>query len=166
MGGVIDEGTFALDDSAWPLILGTCPARLGDTSVQALGAFFDDVHARKERFALIIDTRPLRAMPDARWRKEIAAWASSPKVQGHGLRYNAGTAVITSSMLTRGIFVAIGWLWQPSSPVRAIATVHEAAGWCSDQLARAGVLLGPKARERLASLAREVREPPASRVGR
>jgi hypothetical protein len=160
-----EGGTIAFDDSAWPLLVGTCPARLSDSSVRSLIAFFDGVHAKKERFALVLDTRPLGTMPGARWRKEIADWGGSPKVQGHSMRYCVATAVVTSSVLTRGVFVALGWLWKPAAPVRAVATVEEAAVWCGDLMARGGVLLSPKARALLDSLARGGQRP-ASRVGR
>jgi hypothetical protein len=140
------EDAISFDDSAWPIVLGTCPVHMGDGSVLPLIAFFENVHARKERFVTLIDTRPLKTMPSAKWRREITAWASDPRVAGCTYRYNVATGVVVSSALTRGVFVALGWLRKPASPVRALGTMAEAAGWCGELLSQAGVPLGAKAR--------------------
>jgi hypothetical protein len=143
---VADDGVIKLDDSAWPLVVGICPENIRDASIPPLIAFFDRVHARKERFATMIDTRPLKTMPSAKWRRDITAWASDPTTEAASHRFNVGTAIVISSALARGVFVALGWLRKPASPVQAHATMTEATEWCTDLLWRAGVPLSAKVR--------------------
>lgn len=153
-----NEGMITFDESAWPFIIGTCPPHLGDASVRALITFFEAIHARRECFAVLLDTRPLESMPDARWRQQIAAWGESPKVQGNAIRYSVATAIVTSSIVVRGVYIALGWLWKPASPVSVLPTMEEATVWCGELLERRGVPLGPKARALLES---SVRRPPS-----
>jgi hypothetical protein len=146
------EGVISMDDAAWPLIIGTCPAQMGEASVPPLIAFFERVHARKERFCIIIDTRPLRTMPSAKWRKDITAWSTDATIEAASNRYAVATAVVTPSALARGVFVALGWLRKPASPLQAFGTMAEAARWCDELLLRAGVPLTFKARALLDAL--------------
>jgi hypothetical protein len=143
---VAEEDAISFDDSAWPFIVGTCPAQMSDASVTPLSAFFEKVHARKEPFCTIIDSRLLKTMPSAKWRKDITAWATDPTVEADTHRYNVATAIIISSALARGVFVALGWLRKPASPTHALGSMVEATRWCGELLARAGVPLSPKAR--------------------
>jgi len=152
---VAGEGVISLDDSAWPLVVGICPASMSDASVAPLSAFFERVHARKERFCTIIDSRPLETMPSAKWRQDVTAWASDPIIEAQTKRYNVATAVVISSAIARGVFVALGWLRKPASPVNAFGSIGEAAAWCVEHLSQAKVPLSPKARALCDSLLHE-----------
>jgi hypothetical protein len=152
---VADDGVIKLDDSAWPLVVGVCPENIRDASIPPLIAFFDRVHAKKERFATVIDTRPLKTMPSAKWRRDITSWASDPTTEAASYRFNVGTAIVISSALARGVFVALGWLRKPASPVHAHGSMSEATEWCTDLLWRAGVPLSAKVRVFRESLAEE-----------
>jgi len=143
---VAENDAISFDDSTWPIIVGTCPAKMSDGSVAPLGAFFEKVHARKEPFCTIIDSRLLKTMPSAKWRKDITRWATDPRVEADTHRYNVATAIVMESALARGVFVALGWLRKPASPTHAVSSMIEAMQWCGELLARAGVPLGPKAR--------------------
>jgi hypothetical protein len=143
---VAGDDAISFDDSTWPIIVGTCPARLSDASVAPLSAFFEKVHARKEPFCTIIDSRILRTMPSAKWRKDITAWATDPRVEADTRRYNVATAIVLESALARGVFVALGWLRKPASPTDAVSSMVEAMRWCGEKLGRAGVPLGAKAK--------------------
>jgi hypothetical protein len=118
---------------------------MSDASVAPLIAFFEKVHARKDRFCTIIDSRRLKTMPSAKWRKDITAWATDPTVEADTQRYNVATAVVISSALARGVFVALGWLRKPASPTHPLGSMAEATRWCAEYLSRAGVPLSPKA---------------------
>jgi hypothetical protein len=135
----VDGRGFEFDERNWPLIIATCAERLEDASVRQLTSFFEGIHARKELFALMVDTRPVKTMPSARWRKELSAWSSDARVQLNTARYNVATAVVISSAFARGVYTALGWMWKPASPTSPMATVAMAIDWCCDHLGRAGV---------------------------
>src|SRR3984957_19013405 len=108
--GVAGDDAISFDDSTWPIVVGTCAARLSDASVAPLSAFFEKVHARKQPFCTIIDSRILKTMPSAKWRKDITRWATDPRIEADTHRYNVATAIVLESALARGVFVALGWL--------------------------------------------------------
>jgi hypothetical protein len=139
-------GALSFDDSAWPIVVGTCPERLTEASMPELIVFFQRVHARKEPFAMVIDTRRLQTMPGAKWRQEIVAWSTQPTIEANTRRYNVGTSVVLSSVLARGVFVALGWLRKPVAPLQTHATLGDGLAWCTEMLAAAGVPLSAKAR--------------------
>jgi hypothetical protein len=137
------EGSFLFDWAAWPLVVATCPTRVADESMESFIAVFTELHLRKERFALIFDTRPTQSLPSAKWRKAMADWANEPRVRLNTERYNVGWAIVFSSALARGACTALLWLWRPPSPQFAAATMEEAVDWCCQQLTRSDVPLGP-----------------------
>jgi hypothetical protein len=137
-------GCLSFDETPWPLIVATCPESLGKESVDHLVAFFEQIHARKELFALAIDTRPVKAMPSATWRKDIVRWAGDPRVQANSERYNVGTAVVLTSTFTRGIFTALGWIWKPASPIFPVPAMVDAVAMCCEALGRKGVPRSPR----------------------
>jgi hypothetical protein len=136
MGGA---GCLSFDESAWPLVVATCPESLATESVEHLVGVFERIHAQKELFALVVDTRPVKTMPGATWRKDIVRWAGDSRVQANSGRYNVGTAVVLTSTVTRGIFTALGWVWKPASPLFPAASLSDAVVWCCDALAGKGV---------------------------
>jgi hypothetical protein len=137
-------GDLTFDKEHWPLVVMTLTEAMSVASVGQIAAHFNIVFARKEPFALLVDTTPVKTMPSATWRREMTDWAGNPDVQAASKRYNVGAAVVLSSSFARGAFIAIGWLWKPASPVSAFATTREAVDWCSDQLVRANVARSPK----------------------
>jgi hypothetical protein len=154
-----EAGCLSFDEDAWPLITATCPESLGKESVDHLVVFFERIHAKKELFALIIDTRPVKAMPSATWRKDIVRWAGDPRVQANSERYNVGTAVVLTSTFTRGIFTALGWIWKPASPIAPLPAMVDAVAWCCAALARKGAPRSPRLIELQRSLASPPRTP-------
>ena len=123
-------------------------------SVEDLREEFDGWFARKERFALVTDTRPARGLPSARWRRDLTNWMNEPAVMANVVRYNVASATIFSSTVIRGGFTALTWIWRPPQPQLAAATMREAVEWCC-MLRRplSGSLAGPgRARERLLAL--------------
>jgi hypothetical protein len=143
---MVADGTLTFDESAWPLVVSVCPASLAKDSAVAIADEFERILAKKDRFALIVDTTPVKSVPDAAWRKAITAWANDPEIRLKTERYNVGTALIMPSPLSRGIYTALGWIWKPASPQHASSTMADAVGWCSDALVNAGV---PRSRKLL-----------------
>ena len=143
---MVDGGTLTFDESAWPLVVALCPESFAKDSALAIADGFERILAKKERFVLIVDTTPVKSMPDAAWRKAIAAWANDPGVRFNTERYNVGTAMIMPSPLARGIYTALQWIWKPASPQQTTPTMASAVGWCCDALVKAGV---PRSRKLL-----------------
>jgi hypothetical protein len=138
--------SLTFDESAWPLVVTVCPPSLARDSAAAIASEFERILARKEPFAVIVDTTPVKSVPDAAWRKEIGTWANDPEIRKKTERYNVGSALIMPSPLSRGIYTALGWIWKPASPQHAAATMSDAVLWCCDMLVKAGV---PRSRKLL-----------------
>ena len=149
----------AFDMEAWPLVVMTCAQDMEGT-VGSIRAFFEAAHARKEGFAILVDTRPVKTMPGPSWRRELTDWTSHPTVQLNSARYNVATAVIVPSALARGVLTAIGWLWKPASPVRGFAAPAEAIDWCCDLLLKAKIPPSPQ----LVELKRRLQEAPEQKA--
>jgi hypothetical protein len=137
-------GDLRFDRENWPLVVLTLTEAMSAASVGQIAAYFHMLFARKEPFALLVDTTPIKTMPSATWRRELTDWTGNADVQANSKRYNVGTAVVLSSSFARGAFIAIGWLWKPASPVSAFGTTREAVDWCSDQCERANLARSPK----------------------
>jgi hypothetical protein len=136
---VTADGTLTFDESAWPLVVLVCPESLLKDSAISIAREFERILARKERFVLIVDTTPVKSVPDAAWRKSISDWANDPEIRRKTERLNVGTALIMPSPLSRGIYTALGWLWKPASPQHASPTMVDAVAYCCDMLVKAGV---------------------------
>jgi hypothetical protein len=133
-----------VDCSKWPLVIATCPHELNLDSIGTLTRAFDECFARRERFALITDTRPLTRLPDAIWRRTLGDWLNEPVFRLRTGRYNVGSATIFTSRLTRSTMTAILWVWKPPAPQFAASNMVEAADWCCDMLTRAKVPMSPE----------------------
>jgi hypothetical protein len=138
------EAPFLFDDTAWPLVVVICPEQVADETVDPLVAFFDGLFARGERFTLVVDTLPVKGVPGARWRKSITSWTRDARTQQNERKYNAGSAIVLSSQLVRGVFVALNWVWRPAAPITTAATMREGVDWCCDRLSESGVPRSPR----------------------
>jgi hypothetical protein len=143
-----------LDDSYWPLIIATASPEFDLAAVEALRTGFDAVFRRREAYAVIIDTRPVKAMPDAKCRKALGEWLRDPAVNAATVQFNVGAATIVSSEVQRLTLTAVGWVWKSPSPQTAVRTMREAIEFCCDKLERAGVPLGGPLRELRQSLSK------------
>jgi hypothetical protein len=149
---MVTGGTLIFDESAWPLVVTVCPESLARDSAVAIADGFERILAKKEPFALIVDTTPVKSVPDAAWRKAITAWANDREVRFKTERYNVGTALIMPSPLSRGIYTALQWIWKPASPQQAAPTMADAVNWCCEKLVKGGVPRSPKLIELARSL--------------
>jgi hypothetical protein len=151
-----------IDDSHWPLIIATAPPYFELASVESLRDGFDRVFRRCESYALVVDTRPVRALPDAKCRRALGDWLQDPMVHVSTVRFNVGAATIMASQVQRLMFTAVSWMWKSPSPHVTVATMPEAVEYCCEKLERAGAVLGSSLRE----LRRSVSEvAPAGRAG-
>jgi hypothetical protein len=134
-----DGGRFTFDESAWPVVILNSPPILSRESSADIISGFDRILSRKDHFALIVDTRPVKAMPDAAWRKTITEWANDPHTQRRTSRYSVGTSIVITSPLARGVYTALSWFVKHTSPQHSAPSMAASVAWCCEQLSRAGV---------------------------
>ena len=99
------------------------------------------LYAKKERFATLVETSGIRAMPDAATRKRLADWQNATR--GDIGRYNVMTATVVSSTLVRGAMTAMNWVFRPPNPQLAVASFDEGLDACVRGLQADGVRLPP-----------------------
>jgi hypothetical protein len=153
-------GLIVWEEEAWPLVVLTCPAHFSEDSLPPLIAAFEECHGRREKFALLIDTRSAHSMPNARWRKGLTQWANEPRVMLATRLYSVGTALLFSSSLARGAYTALLWFWSPPTPHFAAPTMAAAVEWSCQMLTRANVALGNTLQAKRTSLLAAAMPPP------
>jgi hypothetical protein len=141
-----------IDEDAWPLVIVTVPARPTVESIDTLTDYFERCFARQRRFSLIIDTRAVHSIPDARWRKHLTDAISVPSFRERERLFNVGSATILASAPVRATLTALNWVWRAASPQFAAPDMPSAVEWCVAQLNAAGVPLGDRLRDLRASL--------------
>jgi hypothetical protein len=146
-----------IDDSHWPLIIATAPRQFDLASVESLRDGFDRVFRRCETYALVVDTRPVGALPDAKCRRALGDWLHDPMVHVSTVRFNVGAATIMANQVQRLMFTAVSWMWKSPSPHVAVATMREAVEFCCQKLELAGTPLGGPLRELRRSVSESAR---------
>jgi hypothetical protein len=117
-------------DATWPIVVLVMPQRFDEALVQTLDLDFAKIFARKQRFALITDSRPVVELPKARERKMITDWASRPDQVVNQKTWNAGSSTIVQNALFRTVLQGFYWVWTPGSPQHAARDVDDAFTWC------------------------------------
>lgn len=120
------------DDSRAPILRITATGRNSDQDIEDRIAFLDRHLDRGRPIALVFDTRdatPVSALQRKRW----ADWLREKDAVLR--RVGAGCAVVTSSVIMRGIFTGIFWIWRPPLPVTFTPTLEEAEHWAQEALA-------------------------------
>ncbi len=145
-------------DTTFPIIMVVGEAEHGDEQLRQLRVGWERFFARGERYASINYYPKNTKLPDAKTRKSITDWASSPRIHEMSAKYCVGAAVVLQSAVTRGAFTALTWVWKPAFPQKAVATLDDAVAYCADQLAAADVPLRRSIPELIAMLRRETGE--------
>jgi hypothetical protein len=122
--------------SGWPIAILSPPAVLDGTWLTQLDTHVKACFARRERYAVITDLRPLKAFPDARERRALAAWAGRPEQAELQKRWNVCSSTIVRNALVRGGLQALFWLWTPATPQHVAGDLDEAWAWCVRELER------------------------------
>ena len=128
-------------DATWPIVVLVLPSRIDQSFVHLLDTSFARVFARKQRFALITDTRPVIDLPKAKERKLLTDWASRPDQLLNQKTWNAGSSTIVQNAIFRAVLQGLYWVWTPTSPQHAARDEDEAFVWCVQLLAKEGIPL-------------------------
>lgn len=143
--------------ACFPVVIVVGPRHWEPGWVESLDRQLREVYARRSRFALITDTRPITGIPGAKERKPLVDWLSRPEQLALVKQWNVGSSTILDNALMRGALQAIYWLWTPASPQHAAADFDQAWSWCIQQLSDAGVAL-PASPSELREIARHEME--------
>lgn len=123
-----------VNESAWPLVIIRVEPLSTPTVAGAkkFGAAIDQLLARSERFASVIDGRGVDVMPSAVVRKALA---EELRRQREALaRFCVAEAMLVNSQLVRGLITAVHWITSPRHPVRCFVREEAALQWCGDLL--------------------------------
>ena len=133
-------------DNWFPLIVTVREGSFDPAEMDQMAAGFERYFRRAEAYAVLNTARLGANAPDARARLRIAQWGNAPRVRQLSRLLCAGTASVLTFPWERRALTALSWLWTPSAPHQAVATVDDGLAYCLDCLARRGVDL-PRDRE-------------------
>jgi hypothetical protein len=126
------ERGIRLDMSQWPVVIISPTSYDTDQSVQDfMDDYFKLIEGKKERYASIMDLSQRTNMTKSQ-RKILIDGMNTHKEFTR--QYSAGTAVVFSSAVIRGILMSIFWLFEPGYPTEICKTTEEALDWCRNQL--------------------------------
>lgn len=133
-------------DNWFPLIVTVREGSFDAAEMDQMATGFEHYFRRAEPYAVLNTARLGADVPDARARLRIAQWGNAPRVRQLSRLLCAGTASVLTFPWERRALTALSWLWTPSAPHQAVASVDEGLAYCLDCLARRGVDL-PRDRE-------------------
>jgi hypothetical protein len=122
---------FHVDASAFPVVTVQLPGVWGDDQqVQSKMAQIQTLHRRGLPFCLVFLPQGA-AVPNSRQRHLIAESMKESESIGAGLLQ--GMAVVSTSVVARGVFTALGWFAPQKFPIRLFPTHEEARAWARER---------------------------------
>ncbi|MCA9533923.1 MAG: hypothetical protein KC593_09595 [Myxococcales bacterium] len=131
--------TILIETSCWPLVVMDAPPRLTSAGITTLIRSVNELYARRERFATLVDTARVEHMPTAAERRMLSEWQT--ETVDLIRRYNVCTATVVSNPLVRGAMIAMNWIFRPPNEQVTVATFGEALAFCGRQLKADGLAL-------------------------
>jgi len=128
-----------VDESRFPLVVVTFVGRPSDAQFRAYLEQMDQIVARRETYATLLDASEVGNTPAVQRRMQ-AEW-----LKRHDATIRAcsvGTAMVISRAAVRGLLTAILWLTPIPGEHQTFATFEDAERWCLDRL-RAARAAGP-----------------------
>jgi hypothetical protein len=148
-GGLVEVST-----EAWPLVIVRMPDKLDDPAIDSMLKGLDAVVALRTKFSILIDSRKLRHLPDARARARLGEYMKDRSFAEAA--YNCGNAIIISSAWSRGVLTAINWFRPPLTKQSFFGSFHEGLEWCCERLTESNIAHSPQL---VALRAKSAREP-------
>lgn len=105
---------------------------------------FETLFARRQSYAVLVDTTALSNIPSAATRHAIGKWQAQHEQDTKA--WCVGSAIVISSRLVRGALTAMEWVQRPSIKHFYPATRREALDWCIAVVDEAGLTLSEAAR--------------------
>ena len=130
---------LVVEDRGWPLLVVRFPHAITDVTMRAFIEAIERAYARKERFAVVIDTGLVAKFPTAPARQILTDWIADERRAERERLYTVATAVALASGPLRALTAAINLMRRPVSPQHWTKTVYEAVEWSRLRLIDAGV---------------------------
>ncbi|MFO0692800.1 MAG: hypothetical protein U0230_04540 [Polyangiales bacterium] len=146
--------TFRLSDTHFPLVVSVMPPRIDVPMMSEYVERIDAIYRRGERFATLVDTSRMEAIPTSADRAFLAEWQN--RTVELITRHNVINVTVVQSVLMRGALSAMNWIFPPPNEQLVVADFDEGFRICLDRLRRESASL-PAGLERLASLGRPIR---------
>jgi hypothetical protein len=122
---------FKLDESGWPIVVAHWQGPLTDDELTLALGHIDRWLARRQRFALLMDSRGAGGMsPEARARLVTHMKENAPLTS----RYLVQASVV-DSMIQRTLFFAVNLLFPNPFPAKVFSDMETARAWVEQQLA-------------------------------
>ncbi|UJR79984.1 hypothetical protein [Sandaracinus amylolyticus] len=131
------------EENRFPLVTLRCPSAFDLRAAEALQSGLERLFARRQKFVLVCDIRPVSRVPDAVVRKRLADVMNLPRVREGQSQFQVGSANVVDSAPLRAALTALLWLWTPPTPMGTFAGVAEAERWAIERLRAAGVDVPP-----------------------
>lgn len=130
-----------IDVEAWPLVIMRMPEALDPGAIKDWMEGIDAVLARKARFSAVVDTRPMKHLPNAVERRQLIEQLNRRTFAER--TYNIGNGVVINSAAARAALTAINWVRPPIVKQHLVGSFPAALDWCCNRLAAAGVGITP-----------------------
>jgi hypothetical protein len=114
-------GTFVVDVSQFPVVLGRIDGLLTDAEMRELWDQLDVLLLGK-RYGIVMDLRTATALPASQRAECAKRWRDNRK---RAERACAVAALVISSELWRGVFTAVSWVVAPPHPVAFVANLSD-----------------------------------------
>lgn len=136
-----DPGGVRILTASWPVVILALPPAMNEDTMRELVRQMEALYARRQRYALITDTRRLVSVPGAKERKLLTDWLTRPDQIENQRTWNVGSSTIVPNALLRGALQAIYWVWTAPNPQHVAGHLDDAWRFCIDALTKQGVPL-------------------------
>jgi hypothetical protein len=139
------EEVVTVEDGAWPILVIRFPVVVSAETVQSMLRAIERAYARKQRFAVIVDTTPVSKFPAAPARQVLSDWVADGQRAERERAWTVTTVVVLESGPLRALTAAINLMRKPVSPQHWTATFGDAVEWARRCLIAEGAKLPPGA---------------------
>lgn len=144
--------SLSIVTASWPVVVVTLPSAFDDAQAEQLIEVSGELFSRRQRFAMITDSRRLKTVPSAMQRRKLGEWLVRPEQLEHQRRWSVGNATVVDNPLVRGSLQAVYWIWTPPNPQHVTGDLDEAWAFVGGKLAAQGIEL-PHPLEQLRAIA-------------
>ena len=140
------HGDVIFDESCFPVIYQTFPARLDWEAVERYCRQFERYLERGEPFVSVADATAVteRSVPTV--RKRLADWTR--ETEPDFVRLSKGDARVVQNAIIRSTMTAINWLHKSPVPQEWFTSADQAMGWAIARLDAAYVFVPAAVRDR------------------
>ena len=132
MSSLSPTQAFSFDTRHAPIVCITVEGEITEPDLDFLFGCFDALHARQQKFCLLIDALRSEA-PSSRVRQRLRDWTRAHEAES--ARYCAASAVVYASRLLVGVLAALNWMKKPPYPQEPFSELRTGVDWILRQAA-------------------------------